>query len=172
MEVNLKDYITDTPDFPKEGVVFKDISGLLADPKAFEYTINSIADKLKGIDYDSFACIDSRGFLIGAPLALKLSKKLVMVRKKGKLPPPTISESYDLEYGKAEVEIEKDIIKKGEKVVIVDDLLATGGTSSAAKNLIESAGGVVSSFVFLINLKDLDGLSRIKDYKVIYLVEY
>ncbi len=145
------------PNFPKEGIEFFDITSVLKDPDAFSETIDRMYEALKDKDIDVIAALEARGFVFAAPLALKLGKSLALIRKKGKLPGETISASYSLEYGTAEIEMHTDSVEKGQKVVLVDDLLATGGTINAAMELVEKSGGTVSDCIFLIELLGLGG---------------
>lgn len=157
----VEDYIRIVPDFPKPGISFKDITPLLETPEAFRNTIDLFAEKIKDMPIDKIVAIDSRGFIFGAALAYKLNKGLVLVRKKGKLPHGTIEESYDLEYGSATLEIHQDSIEKGENVIIIDDVLATGGTIKATVNLVKKIGGKVQTVLFLIELGFLNGKEKL-----------
>ena len=170
--MDLKKSIRIVEDFPKEGISFKDITTLIADGEAFKYSIDSIAEHLKDKKVDVILGPEARGFIFGMPLAYILGKSFVLIRKKGKLPCETISESYDLEYGKAEIEIHTDSIKPGQKVVLVDDLIATGGTIEAAIKLIERLGGEVVDNLFLVELAGLKGRERLSDYRVDAVVTY
>ena len=143
-------------DFPREGIDFIDITTVLDDPSSFEYVINCFTDKLKDVDFDLIVCLESRGFMLGAPVAYAMKKGLVPIRKQGKLPYETIQEKYALEYGNDALEIHTDAVKEGQKVVIIDDVLATGGTISASIRLIERLGGIVEKILFLA---ELDGLN-------------
>lgn len=163
---SLEDYITNIPDYPKKGIIFRDISTILQDKDGFKLAMDKLCQAAKNFDFDVVAGLEARGFLFGAPLAYELGKGLVMVRKKGKLPRETVSASYELEYGTAEIEIHTDAVKKGEKVLIIDDLLATGGTVEAAAKLIEQLGGEVAGTLFLVELDGLGGRDRLSDYKV------
>ena len=154
------------PDFPKAGIDFIDITPLLQDAAVFTYIIDKFAGELQGLDFDYIACTESRGFIFGAALAYKLNKGFVPVRKKGKLPAASISVRYELEYGYDELEIHADAVKAGERVIIIDDLLATGGTIGASIDLIEKLGGIVQKILFLIELKDLGAINKFKDYDV------
>lgn len=158
--------VRDIPDFPKPGIIFKDITPLLADPEAFGEYIDSLAAKYADGPPDVIVGIESRGFIFGTPLAYKLKKGFVPIRKKGKLPYETCSESYELEYGSAEMEIHRDAFKPGSRVLIVDDLLATGGTAAAAARLIEKIGGVIIGVEFLIELAFLSGRDNLRGYPV------
>ena len=172
--MDLKDYIRSIPDYPKKGILFRDITTLIKDNKAFNYTINKIVELVKDLKFDKVVAVESRGFIFASALAYKLSKSLIMIRKKNKLPAETYSEDFELEYGKATVEIHKDSIQKNESVIIVDDLIATGGTAKAAAKLVEKSGGKVESFIFVINLFDLGGKDLLKKekYKTISLIDF
>lgn len=168
----LKDYVRTIPNFPKEGIMFRDVTSVIQDPEGLKLAIDSMQDKIKDLDFDLVMGAESRGFVFGTPIAYNLNKGFVMCRKKGKLPCETISESYALEYGEATLEIHKDSIKPGQKVVIVDDLIATGGTVEAMIKLVEDLGGQVAGIVFLIELVDLHGRDKIKGYNVYSTIEY
>jgi len=155
--MNLKNYIRDVPDFPKPGIIFKDISPLLKSPEALTYTIDKLAEPFSKNKIDAIAGVEARGFLLSSPLALKLNKPMILIRKIGKLPHKTLKISYDLEYGKDTLEIHQDSIIPGSKVLIVDDLLATGGTINACINLINKAQGVVIGVSLIIELLQLSG---------------
>lgn len=170
--MNVKDYIRTIPDFPKKGIMFRDITTVLQDKDGFKLAVDSMAELVKDIDFDVIAGIESRGFVFGAALAYKLGKPLVTVRKKGKLPYKTISEEYSLEYGTAEIEVHCDAIEKGQRVIVVDDLIATGGTVKAAARLVERLGGTVSAALFLLELPDLKGRETLKDYKVLSVTSF
>ena len=170
--MNLKDKIAEIPDFPKKGILFRDISPLLRDPAALSLVVEEFSKVIHPNDVDIFAGIESRGFPLACALALKYNKGMIMIRKQGKLPGPTHKVSYSIEYGKATMEIQIDAIKKGQKVYICDDLLATGGTAKAAAKLVEKIGGKVSGFAFIVELTDLKGSKVIKDYKQNALVKY
>ena len=149
---DLKDYVITIPDFPEEGILFRDITGILNDAEGFKLAIDSLADKIKNIDFDIIAGTESRGFIFGTPLSYLFNKPFVPIRKKGKLPREVISKEYSLEYGTATIEIHKDAIKPGQKVVLIDDLIATGGTIKAAAELIEELGGQVIKMLFIKNI--------------------
>ena len=172
--MDLKKYIRSIQDYPKKGILFRDITTLIKDNKAFNYTINKIVELTKDLKFDKVVAVESRGFIFASALAYKLSKSLIMIRKKNKLPAETYSEDFELEYGKATVEIHKDSIQKNESVIIVDDLIATGGTAKAAAKLVERSGGKVESFIFVINLFDLGGKDLLKKekYKTISLIDF
>lgn len=162
----LKDYVRSIPDFPEKGIIFRDVTTVLQDPEGLKLAIDTMQSKLKDIDFDIILGAESRGFIFGAPIAYNLNKSFVPVRKKGKLPCETIEESYDLEYGKATLEIHKDAIKSGQKVVIVDDLIATGGTLEAIIKLVERLGGEVVKISCLIELPELNGREKLKGYDI------
>lgn len=165
---DLKRYIITIPDFPKKGIMFRDITGILNDPKGFELCNSLIEDRSTKFTFDSVAGLESRGFIFGAVLAKCSSRKFIPVRKAGKLPREVVSESYDLEYGKATIEIHKDAIKPGDKILLVDDLIATGGTLNAAANIVEKLGGEVAGILCIIDLPDLGGRKLLENrgYKV------
>ena len=168
--MNLADFIRDVPDFPKPGIIFKDIAPLLRDPAAFAEAVAQM--KKAAPPCDAVAALESRGFLFGAPLALALGKPFVPVRKAGKLPGALHAESYALEYGDATIEIQRDAIPSGARVLIVDDVLATGGTAAAAARLVERAGGVAAGFVFLLELQFLHGRERLDLTPAVSLLQY
>ena len=168
----LEDYVTAIPDFPEKGIIFRDITTILQDKDGLRLAIDGLCDLLKDTDFDVIAGPESRGFIFGTPVAYRTGKGFVMVRKKGKLPRETISEEYALEYGTATIEVHKDAIKPGQKVVIVDDLIATGGSAAATARLIERLGGKVVKIVFIIELKGLNGRAKLKDYDVESLIKY
>jgi adenine phosphoribosyltransferase len=170
--MNLRDKIAEIPNFPKKGILFRDISPLLRDPAALSLLVEEFSKIIHPNDVDIFAGIESRGFPLACALALKYNKGMIMIRKQGKLPGATHKVSYNIEYGSATMEIQVDAIKKGQKVYICDDLLATGGTAKAAAKLVEKIGGKVSGFAFIIELTDLKGSKVIKDYKQNALVKY
>ena len=168
----LKEYIRNIPDFPEKGIIFRDVTSILQDADGLKLAIDELAKKLEGVDFDVIAGAESRGFLFGMPLSYLLHKPFVPIRKKGKLPCETVSKTYDLEYGTATIEIHKDAIKKGDKVVLLDDLIATGGTMKAAAELVEELGGEVVEALFLIELSDLNGREVLSDYKVDSVVQF
>ena len=168
----LEEYVRTIPNFPKEGIMFRDVTSVIQDPEGLKLAIDSMQDKIKDLDFDLVMGAESRGFVFGTPIAYNLNKGFVMCRKKGKLPCETISESYALEYGEATLEIHKDSIKPGQKVLIVDDLIATGGTVEAMIKLVEDLGGQVAGIVFLIELVDLHGRDKLKGYNVYSAIEY
>ena len=158
---DLKKYIRNIPDFPEKGIIFRDITTLFADPSGLREVVDNMYDICKEKNIDKIAVMEARGFLIGAPLAYKLSKGVVLIRKKGKLPFNTISRSYELEYGSAEMEIHIDAVSKDDNVLLIDDLIATGGTAEAGVKLIRELGADVTSSCFIINLPDLGGVDRL-----------
>ena len=162
----IDDFITSIPDFPEKGIIFRDVTTVLQNPEGFKLAVDKLIEMSKEFEFDVVAGTEARGFLFGAPVAYALGKGFVLVRKKGKLPRETVSTKYDLEYGSAEIEMHKDSIKPGHKVLIVDDLIATGGTVQAAAKLIEELGGEVSGMLFLIELAGLKGREVLKDYQV------
>ena len=157
---------------PEPGIIFRDITSILQDADGLRLAIDSMQELLKGVDFDVIVGAESRGFVFGAPIAYNLHKPFVLIRKKGKLPCETVSKEYDLEYGSAEIEMHKDSIKPGQKVVLVDDLIATGGTIQAAAELVESLGGQVVKILFLMELKGLKGRERLKKYDVDSVIQY
>ena len=170
--MNLKDYIRDIPDFPEPGILFRDITPLLASPAAFDYAIERLSEQCLEPDFDIVVAIESRGFIFGAPLARQLGKPLALVRKAGKLPAGTYSVEYDLEYGSNVLEIHTDAIAPGQRALIVDDLLAIGGTLSAASQLVESCGGLVTRLAVVIELEFLNGRDRLAGRDVVSLIQY
>lgn len=166
MMKKLEDYVISIPDFPEEGIIFRDITSVVQDPDGLALAIETMTSFLDGVDADVIVGPEARGFIFGMPIAYNLHKGFVMIRKKGKLPRETVSCSYDLEYGQAEVEIHKDAIKPGQKVVLVDDLLATGGTMEANIKLVEQLGGEVVKVLFLIELAGLKGRERLARYNI------
>jgi len=164
--------IRDVPDFPKEGIIFKDISTLLNDPILFAQSVDLLHDMVKDHSFDAIAAIESRGFIFGSVLAYKMGINFVPIRKPGKLPAETVSEEYALEYGTDRVEIHADALKKDQKVLLVDDLLATGGTAQASCRLIERLGAIVETVLFLVELDFLNGRDLLKGYKVLSLISY
>ena len=172
--MNLKDFIRSIPDYPKKGILFRDITTLIKDEKAFAETINQIVKKSKNFNFDKIAAIESRGFVFASAVSYILKKPFIMLRKKNKLPAEVHSVDFELEYGKATIEVHKDSIEKNDKVLIIDDLIATGGTAEAAAKLVEISEGNVSGFVFVINLFDLKGSDNLvnRGYKVESLIEF
>lgn len=172
MSEALKQYIRSIPDFPKQGILFRDITTLLKDKAAFKKAINALAQAVKGKKIDYVIAVESRGFIFGAPLALKLGAGFIPVRKKGKLPAETISAEYALEYGTDSLYMHKDAIKPNAKVLIVDDLLATGGTMAAVCQLTAKVQAKIAGIIFLIELCDLKGRDKLKGYPVFSLIKY
>jgi adenine phosphoribosyltransferase len=172
MAKKLEDYVRTIPDFPEKGIMFRDITTILMDPDGFKLAIDSLQDALKGIDFDVIAGTESRGFIFGTPLAYNLHKPFALIRKKGKLPAETVSMTYDLEYGSATIEMHKDSIKPGQKVVLVDDLIATGGTIEAAAKLVEKLGGEVVKMLFVMELEGLKGRERLSQYDIYSAIKY
>ena len=160
--MDLKKYIRSIPDYPKKGILFRDITTLIKNAEAFTYTNNKIIELSKKIEFDKVAAIESRGFVFAAPLSHQLKKPFILLRKKDKLPADTHSVDFELEYGKASIEVHKDSIQKNENILIIDDLIATGGTAEAAAKLVEISGGKVAGFIFVINLFDLPGNDLLK----------
>ena len=170
--MNLKDKIAEYPNFPKKGILFRDFSPILKDPSALSFVIDEFAKKFHPNDVDVFAGIESRGFILACMLAQKYNKGMILLRKAGKLPGKTVKVSYSIEYGKAQMEIQKTALKKNERVLICDDLLATGGTAKAAAKLVEKLEAKVIGFAFIIELTELKGIEKIKEYRTESLVEY
>ena len=171
-EKRVEDYVRTIPDFPEKGIMFRDITSVLQDADGLKLAIDEMQKLLEGVDFDVIAGAESRGFILGTPIAYNLHKPFVLVRKKGKLPCETIEETYDLEYGTATVEMHKDAIKPGQKVVIVDDLIATGGTIEAACKLVERLGGEVVKIVFLLGLAGFEGRKKLQKYDVQTVISY
>lgn len=168
----IKDYIRTIPDFPAPGVQFRDITTILQDADGLQLAIDSMLEKVKDLDFDVICGAESRGFIFGAPMAYVLHKPFVLIRKKGKLPGETVSESYDLEYGSTEIEMHVDSFEKGSRVLIIDDLIATGGTTEAMIKLVEKLGGEVAGVCVLIELPDLKGREKISGYRLDSCVSY
>ncbi len=168
----LESYIRSIPDFPEPGIIFRDVTSVLQDKNGLKLAIDKMQELLSGLEFDAIVGPESRGFIFGVPLAYNLNTAFVPIRKKGKLPCETISMDYDLEYGKATIEIHKDAIKPGQKVVIVDDLIATGGTIEAITKLIEMLGGEVVKIVFLIELLGLKGRDKLTGFDVDAVIRY
>ena len=172
--MELSKYIRSIPDYPKKGILFRDITTLIKNEEAFKETINQLNKLTLKIKFNKLAAIESRGFIFASAISYNLSKPLILMRKKGKLPADTFSQDFVLEYGKATIEVHKDSINKNDSVLIIDDLIATGGTSEAAAKLVEKSGGKVAGFMFVINLFDLGGVKKLKDkgYEVFSLIEF
>ena len=172
--MNLKDFIRSIPDYPKKGILFRDITTLIKDEKAFANTIDQIVERSKKFNFNKIAAIESRGFVFASAVSYILKKPFIMLRKKNKLPAEVHSVDFELEYGTATIEVHKDSIEKNDTVLIIDDLIATGGTAEAAAKLVEISGGKVACFLFVINLFDLNGSNNLieKGYKVENLIEF
>lgn len=168
----LEDYVRTIPDFPEPGIMFRDVTSILEDADGLQLAINELKVRLSGIDFDVLVGAESRGFIFGMPVAYLLNKPFVLVRKAGKLPCETVSKSYELEYGTATIEMHKDSIKKGQKVVLIDDLIATGGTIKAAAELVEELGGEIVRIQFLMELKGLEGRKNLLGYDVDSVIAY
>ena len=168
----LKEYIRSIPDFPEKGIIFRDVTSVLQEADGLQLSIDGIMDKLKGVDFDVVVGPESRGFIFGVPVAYNMKKGFVPVRKKGKLPCETVSMEYNLEYGSAVIEMHKDSIKPGQKVVLIDDLIATGGTIEAAAKLVEQLGGEVVKIIFLMELAGLHGREKLSKYDVESVIRY
>ena len=161
--MDLKKYIRSVKDYPKKGILFRDITTLIKDPEAFKYSIDKIVEISKKIEFDKISAIESRGFIFASAVSYIIKKPLILLRKKNKLPADRHSVDFKLEYGEATIEVHKDSIKRDEKILIIDDLIATGGTAEAAAKLVETSGGKVAGFIFIINLFDLPGNQLLKD---------
>ena len=172
MSKKLEEYVITIPDFPEPGIMFRDITSVIQDPDGLKLAIDGLVDLVKGLDYDLVVGPESRGFIFGVPVAYLTGKGFIPVRKKGKLPRETVSQKYDLEYGQAEIEIHKDAVQPGQKVVIVDDLIATGGSAEAAAKLVEQLGGEVVKMIFVMELAGLEGRKRLGKYDVDSLIIY
>ena len=172
MSKKLEDYVVTIPDFPEPGIMFRDITSVIQDPEGLKLAVDGLVGLLEDVDFDLVIGPESRGFIFGVPVAYLREKGFVPVRKKGKLPRETVSQKYDLEYGQAEVEMHKDAIKPGQKVVIVDDLIATGGSAEAAAKLVEKLGGQIVRMVFVMELAGLEGRKKLAGYDVQSLIVY
>ena len=168
----IEDYVISNPDFPEPGIIFRDITGILRDADGLKLSIDKIQEMLEGVEFDAVLGLESRGFIFGMPIAYNLHKAFIPVRKKGKLPRETVSAKYDLEYGTAEIEIHKEDLRPGMKVVIIDDLIATGGTVEAAVKLAESLGAEVVKIAFVMELAGLKGRERLAGYDVESVITY
>ena len=168
----IEDYVISIPDFPEPGIIFRDITGILRDADGLKLSIDKIQEMLEGVEFDAVLGLESRGFIFGMPIAYNLHKAFIPVRKKGKLPRETVSAKYDLEYGTAEIEIHKEDLRPGMKVVIIDDLIATGGTVEAAVKLAESLGAEVVKIAFVMELAGLEGRERLAGYDVESVITY
>ena len=172
MSKKVEDYVVTIPDFPEPGIMFRDITSVIQDPEGLKLAVDGLVGLLKDVDYDLIIGPESRGFIFGVPVAYLCGKGFIPVRKKGKLPRETVSQKYDLEYGQAEIEMHVDAIKSGQKVVIVDDLIATGGSAEAAAKLVEKLGGQVVRMVFVMELAGLEGRKKLEGYDVESLIVY
>ena len=172
--MNLKDFIRSIPDYPKKGILFRDITTLIKDESAFRESVDQIVERSKKVNFNKIAAIESRGFVFASAVSYILNKPFVMLRKKNKLPAEVHSVDFELEYGKATIEVHKDSIEKNDQVLVIDDLIATGGTAQAASKLVELSGGKVAAFIFVINLFDLNGSDNLikKGYKVESLIDF
>ena len=168
----IEEYVKSIPDCPEKGIIFRDVTSVLQDADGLHLAIDEMQKFLEGVEFDVIAGTESRGFIFGVPIAYNLHKAFVPVRKKGKLPRETVSAEYELEYGKAEIEMHKDAIQPGQKVVLVDDLIATGGTIEAAARLVEELGGEVVKIIFLMELEGLKGREKLKGYDVESVIHY
>ena len=169
---DLDSYIRSIPDFPEEGIIFRDVTSVIQDADGFQLAINMMQDAIADLEYDVVVGAESRGFIFGAPIAYNQHKPLVIIRKAGKLPCETISQEYELEYGTATIEIHKDAIKPGQKVVLIDDLMATGGTAKAMVELVEQLGGIVVKNLFLMELAGLNGRAQLEGYDMSSVIVY
>ena len=170
--MDLTTVIRTVPNWPKPGIMFRDITTLIANPQAFRYCITTLKEQYQNKGITKIAGIESRGFIFGAALANEMNLPFILIRKKGKLPPPVIAQEYQLEYGTDKIEIQPDAIKPNDTILIIDDLLATGGTMHAACHLVEKVGGTIASCAFIINLPDLKGTEKLKKYDQFWLVEF
>jgi len=170
--MDLKQFVRDVPDFPKKGIMFKDITTLVKDPAALKFAIDALVDHYKEESIDKIVSVEARGYIFGGALSYLLKCGFIPVRKPGKLPADTVAMDYTLEYGTNTIEIHRDALKKGERVLVFDDLLATGGTVYATCQLVEQLGGIVVGCAFIINLAFLQGTEKLKDYPVFSLIEY
>ena len=168
----IEEYVRSIPDFPEQGIIFRDVTSVLQDADGLHLAVDLMQEKLDGVEFDVVVGPESRGFIFGVPIAYNLHKPFIPIRKKGKLPCETVSIQYELEYGTAELEIHRDAIKEGQKVVIIDDLIATGGTNEAMIKLVEGLGGKVVKAVFLMELSGLEGRKRLKGYDVESVIAY
>ena len=172
MSKKLEEYVVTIPDFPEPGIMFRDITSVIQDPDGLKLAVDGLADLVKDMEFDLIIGPESRGFIFGVPVAYLTGKGFIPVRKKGKLPRETVSQKYDLEYGQAEIEIHVDAVKPGQKVIIVDDLIATGGSAEAAAKLVEKLGGEVVKMIFVMELAGLNGREKLKKYDVESLIVY
>jgi adenine phosphoribosyltransferase len=172
LKVDLKKYVRSIPDFPMQGIIFRDITTVLKEPQSLRASVDAMAELLDGVDFDLMLGPESRGFIFGMPLAYNFGKGFVPVRKAGKLPAEVVRREYSLEYGTASIEIHKDAIKPGQRIVVADDLLATGGTAKAIVDLVTEMGAVVAAMIFFIELKGLDGRKLLNGYDVRSILKY
>ena len=172
MKKSIEEYVRSIPDFPEEGIIFRDVTSILEDADGLHLAIDLLEEKIKDVDFDLIVGPESRGFIFGVPLAYNMHKAFIPVRKKGKLPCETVEIEYDLEYGSAVIEMHKNSIKPGQKVVIIDDLMATGGTIEAIVKLVESLGGIVVKIAFLMELEGLEGRKKLTGYDVDTVIAY
>ena len=172
MKKSIEEYVRSIPDFPEEGIIFRDVTSILEDAEGLHLAIDLMQEKLRDVDYDLIVGPESRGFIFGVPIAYNMNKAFIPVRKKGKLPCETVEIEYDLEYGSAVIEMHKNSIKPGQKVVIIDDLMATGGTIEAIVKLVEQLGGIVVKIVFLMELEGLEGRKKLEGYDVETVIAY
>lgn len=172
MKKSIEEYVRSIPDFPEEGIIFRDVTSILEDADGLHLAIDLMQEKLQGVDFDVVVGPESRGFIFGVPVAYNMNKAFIPVRKKGKLPCETVEMEYDLEYGSAVIEMHKNSIKPGQKVVIIDDLMATGGTIEAIVKLVEKLGGTVVKIVFLMELEGLKGRQKLEGYEVDTVIAY
>ena len=170
--MELRQHIRDVPDFPKKGIIFKDITTLLGNPEALRESVNTLCEPFRERRVDKIACMESRGFIFGAPMAIELGAGMIPLRKPGKLPAETISAEYQLEYGTDKLEMHVDAVSEGDRVLIVDDLLATGGTAAASIELVEARGGIVEALVFLVELTFLNGREKLGEREIFSVVRY
>ena len=168
----VEDYVVSIPDFPEPGIIFRDVTSVIQDAEGLQLAIDELQKLLDGVEFDVLAGAESRGFIFGMPIAYNMKKPFVLVRKKGKLPRETVEMSYDLEYGSATIEMHKDSIKPGQNVVLIDDLIATGGTIEAAAKLVEELGGEVVKIIFLMELAGLEGRKKLEKYDVASVICY
>ena len=172
MSKKLEDYVVSIPDFPEEGVIFRDVTSVLNSAEGLKMAVDEMKKLLDNVEFDAIAGLEARGFVFGAPLAYLLNKPLILVRKKGKLPRATVSKTYSLEYGTATIEVHKEDVYPGERIVVLDDLIATGGSVKAAVELLEELGAVVPKIIFLMELKGLNGRSVLEGYDVESVITY
>ncbi len=168
----VEEYVTSIPDFPEPGIIFRDITSVLSDADGLKLAVDKMQEPLEGVEFDVIAGLESRGFLFGMPIAYNMGKPFIPIRKKGKLPRETVSAAYELEYGTAEIEVHKDDVKPGTRVVLIDDLIATGGTLAASIELFKKLGAQVVKIICLLELKGLNGREKLKDYPLDTVIAY